>query len=113
MADLFLDSSPYGNGATTRDVLLANLPILTKPGNTMMSRLTAHMVRAMGLDALIVPDLESYVDKAIALGRDPQALSALKHSIAAAKETSPLFQTRLFAEHFGQAIVQATREMAA
>lgn len=112
MADLFLDSSPYGNGATTRDVLLANLPILTKPGNTMMSRLTAHMVSAMGMDELVVDSMEAYVAQAISLGLNPRQLADYKSSIAAAKETSPLFKTQLFAKHFGEAILKAVEHTA-
>jgi len=111
MADLFLDSSPYGNGATTRDVLLANLPILTKPGKTMMSRLTAHMVGAMGMAELIVDSLDDYVAKAVQLGLNRNKLASMKQEIAAAKHTSPLFKTEEFAKHFGEAILQATREM--
>ena len=109
LSDLFLDSSPYGNGATTRDVLSANLPVLTKPGQTMMSRLTAHMIHAVGLDELIVASLDDYVGKAIELGSDRQRLAALKRQIAAAKANSPLFDTRLFASQFGDALLESTR----
>lgn len=104
LADLFLDSSPYGNGATTRDVLLANLPILTKPGNTMMSRLTAHMVRAVGLDELIVEDFEAYVAKAIDLGNDKSQLAGIKNKLIDSRKTSDLYNTKKFAKDFGEGL---------
>lgn len=109
LSDLFLDSSPYGNGATTRDVLSANLPVLTKPGQTMMSRLTAHMIRAAGLDELVVSSLDDYVAKAIELGLDRARLQTIKQQIAAAKSDSPLFDTQTFARQFGDALLESTR----
>ncbi len=111
LADVFLDSSPYGNGATTRDVLSAHLPIITKPGNTMMSRLTAHMISAVGLQELVVEDMEAYVRKAIDLGYDRDQVAAYKQCIANSRDTSPLYNTPLFAKHFGEAILQGVSQM--
>lgn len=109
LSDLFLDSSPYGNGATTRDALSANLPVLTKPGNTMMSRLTAHMISAVGLDEIVVDSLDAYVAKAIELGLQRERLAGFKQRIADARASSALFDTKAFARHFGDALLQATR----
>lgn len=111
LADVFLDSSPYGNGATTRDVLSANLPIITKPGNTMMSRLTAHMITAVGLQELVVQDMDAYVRKAIALGHDRPQVNAYKQRIVDSRETSPLYNTQLFAKRFGEAVSKGVSHM--
>lgn len=113
LADVFLDSSPYGNGATTRDVLSAHLPIITKPGNTMMSRLTAHMISAVGLQELVVEDMQAYVRKAIALGHDRAQVAHYKQRIADSRDTSPLYNTKLFAQRFGAAILQGVSDMQA
>jgi predicted O-linked N-acetylglucosamine transferase (SPINDLY family) len=109
LSDLFLDSSPYGNGATTRDVLSANLPVLTKPGNTMMSRLTAHMIRSLGLDEFVVDSLDAYVAKATELGLQRERLSSVRSRIEKAKAESALFDTKSFARHFGNALLEAAR----
>ena len=77
----------------------------------MMSRLTAHMVGAMGMAELIVDSLDDYVAKAVQLGLNRNKLAAMKQEIAAAKHTSPLFKTQEFAKHFGEAILHATREI--
>ncbi len=113
LADVFLDSSPYGNGATTRDVLSAHLPIITKPGHTMMSRLTAHMIAAVGLQELVVEDMEAYVRKAIALGHDRAQVAAYKQRLVDSRDTSPLYNTSLFAKRFGAAILQGVSQMQA
>jgi len=111
LADLFLDSSPYGNGATTRDVLSADLPILTKPGHTMMSRLTAHMISAVGLSELVVHDAEAYKAKAIALGQDRAAMRRLKQQLIDNKPRSALFDTQGFAQRFGEAVLRGVAQM--
>lgn len=107
LADLFLDSSPYGNGATTHDVILARLPILTKPGNTMMSRLAAHVMSALGLNELIVPDLAHYEALAIDCGRDRDRLARYRETLTAAMATSTLFDREKFVRDFGALIRDA------
>lgn len=113
LADVFLDSSPYGNGATTRDVLLANVPIITKPGQTMMSRLTAHMISSVGCEELVMNDINSYVQKAISLGRDRSLVAQFKQRLIDSRLTSPLFDTRSFAQRFGNAVLQGVTQMRA
>jgi predicted O-linked N-acetylglucosamine transferase (SPINDLY family) len=110
LADLFLDTSPYGNGATARDAVIANLPILTKPGRTMMSRLSAHVMKSMGLKELIVKDIPSYEKKAIEIGQNKSMIREIKEKMLASRTTSPLFNTKKFTKDFGDAISLAVRE---
>ena len=111
LADVFLDSSPYGNGATTRDAILSNLPIITKPGHTMMSRLTAHMIKAVGLKELVVHDMQAYVQKAIALGLDRESLLRIRQQLMDSRSQSVLFDTQIFAKCFGEALQQGVARM--
>ncbi len=111
LADLFLDTSPYGNGATARDAVIANLPILTKPGRTMMSRLSAHVMKSLGLKELIVGDMASYENKAIELGNNKSLITKLKTKMLAARATSPLFDKEKFTKDFGNAILSTVTKM--
>ena len=111
LADVFLDSSPYGNGATTRDVLLANVPIITKPGQTMMSRLTAHMISSVGCEELVMQDMNAYVQKAISLGHDRSQVALLKQRLMDSRLTSPLYDTHRFAQRFGEAVLRGVAQM--
>ena len=110
LADLFLDTSPYGNGATARDAVIANLPILTKPGRTMMSRLSAHVMKSMGLKELIVKDIASYENKAIEIGKNKSIIREIKEKMLASRTTSPLFNAEKFTKDFGDAISFAVQE---
>ncbi len=110
LADLFLDTSPYGNGATARDAVIANLPILTKPGRTMMSRLSAHVMKSIGLKELIVKDIASYENKAIEIGKNKSMIREIKEKMLASRTTSPLFNAEKFTKDFGDAISFAVQE---
>ncbi len=110
LADLFLDTSPYGNGATARDAVIANLPILTKPGRTMMSRLSAHVMKSMGLKELIVKDIASYENKAIEIGKNKSIIREIKEKMLASRTTSHLFNAEKFTKDFGDAISFAVQE---
>jgi predicted O-linked N-acetylglucosamine transferase (SPINDLY family) len=110
LADLFLDTSPYGNGATARDAVVANLPILTKPGRTMMSRLSAHVMKSMGLKELIVKDIASYEKKAIEIGKNKSMIREIKEKMLASRATSSLFNAEKFTKDFGDALFSAVQE---
>ncbi|WP_397392085.1 tetratricopeptide repeat protein [Polynucleobacter sp.] len=109
LADLFLDTAPYGNGATAHDAIVANLPMLTCPGNTMMSRLTAHFMRAMALDDLVATSWADYEARAIDLASNPEKLVAYRQAILDARKSSAVFNQAAFAEDFGRAILGLMR----
>jgi predicted O-linked N-acetylglucosamine transferase (SPINDLY family) len=61
-ADLFLDSYPYNCGSTTHDVFNCGLPMVTLRGKTMVSRMGASMLDALGLNELITDNHQAYID---------------------------------------------------
>lgn len=105
LADLFLDSMPYGNGATIRDVISSNLPFLSKPGKTMMSRLTSHLAKQIGLEDFIVATNEEYVGMAIKLAQNKSLLAAAKSRMINFKNKSNLFNHKKFARDFENCIL--------
>lgn len=94
LADLFLDTRYYTAHTTASDALVAGVPIITTPGDTFASRVTASMLKAIGLDELVLPTLEAYERRAIELGRDRPATVALSARIHANRPRYPLFDTR-------------------
>jgi protein O-GlcNAc transferase len=77
LADLFLDSFTYNGGATAVDALRQGLPMLTRIGETPLSRMGASVARAAGLPDLVAENSEKYVEVAIELGNDREALAGL------------------------------------
>jgi predicted O-linked N-acetylglucosamine transferase (SPINDLY family) len=97
VADLFLDTSPYGAHTTTNDALLAGLPVLTCAGETLASRNPGSQLHAIGLPELVTARSEDYEAQALALARDPQRLSILRARLARNRHTHPLFDMTRYA----------------
>ena len=99
LADLLLDTSPYGSGATAVTALAAGLPLLTCPGDTFASRMGASLCAASGLEELICPTPESYLQCAIELGRQPAELQRLRRQLLERHGELPLFNTAAWVGH--------------
>lgn len=97
LCDLFLDSFPYCGHATASNALFGACPVLTLPGRTFASRVSASLLTALDLKDLIAASPEDYVRKAVALARDAKKRKALKQHLANARATSPLFNGARFA----------------
>lgn len=93
LADLMLDTTHYGAGATAVTALSAGLPLLTCPGDTFASRMGASLCVATGLQELVASSPDAYRDQAIALGLAPLKLGQLRQHLLTQKTTLPLFQT--------------------
>ena len=106
LADLLLDTSPYGSGATAVTALAAGLPLLTCPGQTFASRMGASLCAATGLEELICPTPEAYRQRAIALGRQPAELQRLRSQLLAGRAELHLFNTSAWVEHLEQLLEQ-------
>ncbi len=99
-ADLFLDTHPYNAHTTASDALWAGCPVLTCPGATFASRVAGSLNHHLGLAELNVADDAAFVATATALGNDPQALAALRATLAQARAGSGLFDMAGFAVDF-------------
>jgi len=89
LADLFLDTFSYSAGSTGICALYAGLPVLTRPGTSNASRMGASLCSAAGLEELVCADTEAYVEKAVALAREPERLGALRNRLST--HGAPLF----------------------
>lgn len=107
-ADLFLDTFHCNAHTTALDALRAGLPVLTRNGTTMASRLAGTFVRAAGLPELAVDTTADYEAMAARLATDRGALEQLKARLRDARATLPLFDTRARV----RAVESAFREMA-
>jgi predicted O-linked N-acetylglucosamine transferase (SPINDLY family) len=93
LADLFLDTAPYGAHTTASDALWMGVPVLTLSGRSFAARVCGSLVRAAGLPELICETPEDYVDRAVALGRDAALLRRYRERLAAGRDACTLFDT--------------------
>jgi predicted O-linked N-acetylglucosamine transferase (SPINDLY family) len=91
LADLFLDTFPYGAHTTASDALWMGVPVLTFSGRGFASRVCGSLVRAAGMPELVCESPEDYVKKAIALGNDRAALQRCRDRLAKTRDTCVLF----------------------
>jgi predicted O-linked N-acetylglucosamine transferase (SPINDLY family) len=108
-ADLFIDTLPYNAHTTASDALWAGLPVLTQMGQSFAARVGASLLNAMDLPELITNTQEEYECKAIELANDPLRLTHIKKKLEQNRETSPLFNGRLFARHIEAAYQEIHR----
>ena len=103
-ADLFLDTEPYNAHTTASDALWAGCPVLTRPGETFAARVAGSLNHHLGRESMNVADDAAFVARAIALGRDPQALAALRAELTQRRQHSGLFDMQGFARDFAVAV---------
>lgn len=90
VADLFLDTFPYGAHSTAADAITSGLPVLTMSGKTFAARFCGSIVAAAGVPEMICRSPDDYVARAIGFERDRKSLLAVRESIARQRETSIL-----------------------
>ena len=76
--DIALDPFPHSGGMTTLDALWMGVPVVTCPGQTISSRLTAASLANLGQQKFICPDKSQYIQTALAIANDLKRLSALR-----------------------------------
>ncbi len=98
LADLFLDTVPYGAHTTASDALWMGVPVLTLMGRSFASRVCGSLVRSAGLPELVCDTPEEFVTRGIALaGADRLSLRAYRERLVANRDTCLLFDTPLLA----------------
>ncbi|WP_077037573.1 hypothetical protein [Pelomonas sp. KK5] len=99
-ADLFLDTWPCNAHTTASEALWAGVPVLTVPGATFASRVAASLVAACELPQFICPNVQAYVDRAVALCHDMAALRRAQLQLRERRLELPLFDSRRYARDF-------------
>lgn len=113
LADLSLDTLPYGAHTTASDALLAGVPHLSCAGASFASRVGASVLHAAGLPDLVTESLAGYEARAQELVRQPWALTALKGALTGRRGSCALFDAPAFAGHLEAAFEGMWRRCAA
>jgi hypothetical protein len=95
LADLFLDTAPYGAHTTASDALWMGVPVLTLDGRSFAARVCGSLVRSAGLPELVCATVEDYVDRAVAFGRDKSLTRQYQEKLLEGQGSCRLFDTPL------------------
>ncbi len=96
VADLFLDTFPFGGGTTASDALWAGLPFLTYSGKTFASRMAGSLLNTVELTELITYSLSEYENKAVELANQPERIEIMKQHLIDNRLSFALFDTPRF-----------------
>jgi len=104
LADLFLDTFPYNAHATAMDAIWMGLPVLTRMGSAMHSRVSASLLKSIGLGELVVVSEEDYEQKAISLALNPAQIKHIKERLMSAHDAGRVFPIKSFVQNFERAL---------
>jgi protein O-GlcNAc transferase len=110
LADLFLDTSPYGAHTTTNDALLTGVPVLTCAGETLASRNPGSQLLAIGLEDMVTSSFVEYEARALRLALDPHALGPVRRRLEQNRSTAPLFDMARYALDFEDGLSSLWRD---
>ncbi|HEX9465848.1 MAG TPA: tetratricopeptide repeat protein, partial [Alphaproteobacteria bacterium] len=98
--DVALDTFPFTGSTTTFEALWMGVPVITLVGDHMAARWSASILRAARLDELVATTPREFVEKAVALARDPVRLADLRGQLRERVARSPLCDGRGRARQF-------------
>jgi len=102
LADLFLDTFPYGAHTTCSDALWMGLPVLTQVGRSFSARVAASLLAAVDLAELAVDDAVEYERLAIEFANDRAALQRCRDQLSERRMQLALFDNRRFTAEIGE-----------
>ena len=110
LADLYVDTFPFGSHTTVNDALFAGLPVVTLAGRSMASRASASQLRALGLPELVATSHSEYFELALELARDRSRLEALATRLRETAPRSPLFDMQAYTLRFEAAMLRMVHD---
>ena len=99
LADLFLDTLPYGAHTAARDALFSGVPLVTCLGMTFAGRVAASVLEAAGLPELVTVNLEDYESLALQLAKEPAVLQKLREKLARNRQQCAFFDSDRYRRH--------------
>ncbi len=96
VADLALDTFPYGSHTTASDALWAGCLLVGLCGETFASRVSGSILTACNLPELITYTLEDYERLALQLATNSPFRDALRAKLESSKLSAPLFDSPAF-----------------
>jgi protein O-GlcNAc transferase len=103
IADLFLDTFPVNAHTTASEALWAGLPVVTRSGETFVSRVAGSLLHAVAMPELITHSLADYEALVTRLGRAPAEMARLRARLELVRDSAPLFDTPRFARNLEKA----------
>lgn len=102
--DIALDTFPYHGTTTTCDALWMGVPVITRAGDSHVSRVGVSLLNAVGLSECITDSAASYIAKATELASDLGRLATLRSDLRNTMSNSKLMDGLHHAQQMEQAL---------
>jgi predicted O-linked N-acetylglucosamine transferase (SPINDLY family) len=99
IADLFLDTFPYGAHTTASDALWVGLPLLTLAGQSFASRIGASLLNAIDVPELITNTQQDYENRAITLAKNAEELAYVRKRLKENRHSTDIFNIDNFVQN--------------
>jgi protein O-GlcNAc transferase len=86
LCDVMLDSIGWSGGNTTLEALAQDLPVVTFEGGLMRGRVSAGMLRMMGMPETIAATIDEYVALGVRIARDAAWRQELRSRVASDRQ---------------------------
>ncbi len=105
-ADVYLDSYPFAGACSLLDPLLVGLPLVARTGSNFRSGVGAAMLRGLGIADMASADEQSYVERAVALGKSAELRKRERARIqGAVSPRNPVFDSETGSRNMEAAFV--------
>lgn len=104
--DVALDPFPFSGALTTIEALWMGVPVVTLEWHRPVSRQSASILRAIGLESLIATTPRAYAAAAVELARDRERRLAMRNTLRATIRSSALGDGRAVAAELEKAFGQ-------
>ena len=99
LADLFLDTYPYGAHTTASDAVRMGVPVITLEGESFSSRVASSILKQVNLNSLVTKNFNQYKDLAINIANSPSDYDIIKKNLINSIKTTPLFDSYKFTKN--------------
>lgn len=107
--DIALDTMPQTGGTTTVEALWMGVPVVTLVGETHAERISYSVIKNVGidLDDCISFNEKEYIDRAVALARNPERVMQMRLQIPEAMRSGIMGQPARFTAQLESAYIEA------
>jgi len=108
--DVAFDSHPYSGATTTCDALVMGVPVATATGDRGITRSTASLLRACGLEHWVAPSMEALPDLVCDTLSAPDAIARLRATLRDRLAGSPVMDGAAFTRSLEDTFLETWRD---
>jgi predicted O-linked N-acetylglucosamine transferase (SPINDLY family) len=102
--DIALDTFPYNGTTTTCEALWMGVPVVGVAGTMHVERVGVSLLSTIGLQELVAPNVDEYVNTAAKLAADLPRLTELRATMRQRMLNSPLTDEKGYSRDFDEAL---------